>query len=60
MKIYIEEEKCIGCGVCQSLCSECFRLEGDVAEVVKQDCKECDLEEVVNSCPTGAIKLDNN
>ncbi|MFW5885289.1 MAG: ferredoxin [Patescibacteria group bacterium] len=60
MKISIEEEKCIGCGVCQSLFQECFRLDGDMAKVVKEECQECDLEEVVNSCPTGAINLDNN
>lgn len=60
MKISIEEEKCIGCGVCQSLCQECFRLDGDIAKVVKEECQECDLEEVANSCPTGAINVDNN
>ena len=58
MKIEINKDACIGCGVCGNLCSECFSLneaEGK-AEVIKEDgCESCDANEIASSCPVGAI-----
>ncbi|MDZ7611506.1 MAG: ferredoxin [Candidatus Moranbacteria bacterium] len=55
MNISIDEDKCIGCGVCQSLCPECFELKGNTAQVIKEECEECAVEDVAKSCPTEAI-----
>jgi ferredoxin len=62
MKVAIDEDKCIGCGVCQSLCEECFQIKGATAEFIGGECKECDLKEVAESCPVDAIKVkkENN
>ncbi|MFO7807194.1 MAG: ferredoxin [Candidatus Moraniibacteriota bacterium] len=63
MKVTIDKGRCIGCGVCQSLCGECFQLNGDTAIFVGGECKDCNLEEVADSCPVDAIKIeesDNN
>ncbi len=58
MKISIDEEACIGCGMCESLCGKCFKLEGGKAKVVNEEsCNECDIEEVADNCPTDAIKI---
>lgn len=52
----VDQEKCIGCGTCVSLCEACFKLnEGGKAEVVANECSDCNLQEVVDSCPVKAI-----
>lgn len=62
MKIFIEEENCIGCGLCDNLCPAIFKLNGGLAKVVKEEIKKeddcgCDIEEVVENCPCNAIKI---
>jgi len=60
-KIIVDQELCIGCGVCASLCPDVFELQDDgKAKVVdEENCENCDCEEVVNNCPVGAIKIKN-
>ena len=56
-KIIIDQELCIGCGVCENLCPEVFELQDDgKAKVINNE--NCDCEEVVNNCPVGAIKIE--
>jgi len=59
-KIMIDQELCVGCGACESLCPEVFKLRDDgKAEVVSENgCEKCDCEMVINSCPVGAIKVE--
>ena len=59
-KITIEEDLCVGCGACASLCSEVFELaDSGKAKVIKEEgCADCDCEMIVNSCPVGAIKVE--
>jgi len=59
MKISIDENVCIGCGLCASVCSECFQMEGNVAKVVKSEClcNSEELKEIVENCPVEAIKI---
>ncbi|MCK5466768.1 ferredoxin [Candidatus Parcubacteria bacterium] len=58
-KIIIDQELCIGCGVCVSLCSEVFEMQDDgKAKVINNNgCEDCDCEDVTNNCPVGAIKI---
>jgi len=59
MSIAIEKDKCIGCGTCVHLCSKCFKLADDgKAEVISDDCQECDLKEVASNCAVDAIKIN--
>lgn len=37
MKLKIDKEKCIGCGTCEALCPEVFKLEGNIAKVITED-----------------------
>lgn len=58
MKIKIDEAKCIGCGTCTALCDQCFEVTDGVSRVKSEDCESCDLKEVSESCPVGAIIIE--
>lgn len=53
----VDQELCIGCGTCESLCPEMFKVfpEGK-SHVIKEE-GNCDLQLVVDSCPVSAISL---
>ncbi|MCK4892027.1 MAG: ferredoxin [Candidatus Pacebacteria bacterium] len=59
-KIEVDQELCIGCGACANLCPDTFELQNDGKSIVsnKDGCKGCDCEAVSNSCPVGAIKIE--
>ena len=56
----VDKDKCIGCGLCVSLCPDVFELGEDGKSRVKNPdgCNACDCKEVAESCPAGAIKLE--
>jgi len=55
-KISIDEEKCIGCGACVSLCPKGFEMIDGKAKPTKADVKKITCEkEAADSCPVGAI-----
>ena len=54
----VNHDLCIGCGTCESLCSEVFHMEGGKSTVVCESCGGCDLQEAVDSCPVSAISLE--
>jgi len=61
MTLKVDQEKCIGCGICESLCSECFKIDdSSKAQVVceKPDECKCNLDEVIGACPEGAISKE--
>lgn len=56
MKIpVVNRETCIGCGTCESICPEVFRLDAEGKSEVIREAGDCDLEFVIDSCPVGAI-----
>jgi ferredoxin len=71
MKVQIDREGCIGCGVCEALCSEVFKLVEDgkssIAEKyrkgslgegeVGKDLVAC-VESARDSCPVSVIKTE--
>ncbi|MHB8810907.1 MAG: ferredoxin [Desulfobulbaceae bacterium] len=54
----VDEELCIGCGVCAELCPEVFTIRDDKSWVIGPErCTTCDCEEAAASCPVTAIEL---
>jgi len=56
--VRIEEEECVGCGSCEEICPEVFKLNPDteIAEVIKPEGGPEDLiEEAVEACPSECI-----
>lgn len=58
-KPVVNEDMCIGCGTCESLCSTIFKMEGGKSHVVAEQCTDCDVQEAVDSCPVSAISLED-
>jgi ferredoxin len=56
--VYLIEEECIGCGMCEDLCPEVFRLnpETNTAEIIKPEGgPEDPIQEAIDSCPVECI-----
>jgi ferredoxin len=53
--IKVNKEKCIGCGLCASLCKEVFFIGKDGKADVKAQKKIPCVKEAIESCPVSAI-----
>lgn len=58
-KLIVDDNVCMGCGMCAAMDEEHFTINNaGLSEVKSQDNLESDtLQNAVNSCPVGAIKL---
>jgi len=59
MKIEVDKEKCIACGMCvyDPSANGAFDFVDGKAEVVKQEIND-DIKNIVSVCPTGAISIN--
>ena len=62
MKASVDKDTCIGCGLCESICSEVFTLADDgyaeaITSDVPGDCKDATVE-ARDSCPVNAIDVE--
>jgi ferredoxin len=53
----VDNGKCIGCGLCASICPDAFEMGNDAKARVKDvnGCKKCDCKSAADSCPVQAI-----
>lgn len=61
MKPVVDEDLCIGCGACEDLCPEVFRLEDDglahvIADNVIPEMYDC-VRDAADACPVTAITI---
>ena len=52
--VRVDPNKCIGCGLCVSICPEVFEMRGSKARVKTQKKDKC-VDEAISSCPQSAI-----
>lgn len=59
MKVYVDKDTCIGCGVCEGLCPEVFKLNDEgKAEVIVPETEASCAQDAADSCPVQAIKVE--
>ncbi|HIT17007.1 MAG TPA: ferredoxin [Candidatus Caccosoma faecigallinarum] len=58
-KVKVDQEACIGCGMCVSLASAVFAFDasGEKAEVISDEV-DSSVEEAAASCPVSAIVIE--
>lgn len=61
MKPIVNQETCIGCGSCESICPAVFKINNEgKAEVLEADFqanKDC-IKESIDICPVQAIRIE--
>ena len=60
MNLKVNKDKCIGCGMCVSMCEEIYTFDDDnqakVIETPISKENEDKAKEAMENCPTGAIE----
>ena len=62
MKVTIDRDGCIGCGLCAATCPEVFRIAGDgLSEVYSLPSEKTadKVNEAAENCPVSVIKVEN-
>lgn len=59
MEPKVNKGKCIGCGLCVSICPAVFELgeDGKSKIINSKACEGCNCKEAAESCPVQAINL---
>jgi len=62
MKAFVDEETCIGCGICEAVCPKVFSMNDEgKAVAINSEIEESDLDDAVSAkeqCPVDAIKVE--
>lgn len=63
MKVKVDKDSCIGCGLCEAECPKVFRMTDDgVAEEIQEkvpEGAESEVESARDQCPVGAILTED-
>lgn len=62
MKPIVDKDTCIACGLCPSICPECFDMQDDgkagaIVDEVPEGCID-EAKEAEESCPVNAIVIE--
>ncbi len=62
MKAFVDQDTCIGCGLCCGVCDAVFHMNDDCKAEAFQDATENNKNEVqdaIDSCPVSAISWED-
>lgn len=62
MKAFVDQDTCIGCGLCCGMCDAVFRMNDDgKAEAYQTAAEEnrSDVQSAIDSCPVSAISWED-
>ena len=64
MKFRVDQDRCVGCRTCESICEDVFKINDDgfaevIVDEVADDVKDAAIE-AMEGCPTGAIEKEEN
>jgi ferredoxin len=52
--VKVDEKKCIGCGSCEAIAPEAFKMVNGKAKVIGEASEE-KINQAINACPVNAI-----
>ena len=55
-KIFLDRDKCIGCGACVALCPDNFEMSGNKVNVYNNESNE-NAVKAADNCPVNAINI---
>ena len=61
MKVTIDTDACVGCGLCPDACPAVFEMDGDLARVIGDEVpagEEDGCRDAAEHCPVDAIVVD--
>jgi ferredoxin len=62
MKTYVDQDTCIGCGLCSSIAPEVYEMgDDDKAHAIEEEVvegEESSASEAADSCPVSAIEIE--
>lgn len=61
MKAKVDQDTCIGCGLCEGIAPDVFRMNDDGKSEAYQEFDESQkelVENAIESCPVSAISMD--
>jgi len=59
VKVYVDKDTCIGCGVCEGICPDVFKMTDDgKAEAIVPETEAACAHDAADSCPVQAITVE--
>lgn len=62
MKVVVDQDTCIGCGLCCGMCAEVFRINDDgkaEAHAPATESNKIEVQSAIDSCPVSAISWED-